>query len=149
MLRPEDNLFKRLSVTGSADAWMRKASSMSRTLALMIRWISSASVLTGRPRARPSSPLSADAFPLVPDLLARPMRQLDSGPLYDLYCALSGDKLREDQTGLWAAYKRRVKLRNDIVHSGAHAMKAQAVEACDSALDLIHHFETVHARVLQ
>jgi hypothetical protein len=45
MRRPEEDLLKRLVVTGPADAWMRKASSMSRTLVLMIRWISSASVL--------------------------------------------------------------------------------------------------------
>jgi hypothetical protein len=35
-----------LSVTGPAEAWIRYASSMSRTLALTRRWISSASVLT-------------------------------------------------------------------------------------------------------
>jgi hypothetical protein len=34
------------AVTGPACAWMRKASSMSRTLALIFRWNSSASVVT-------------------------------------------------------------------------------------------------------
>jgi hypothetical protein len=69
--------------------------------------------------------------------------------LYKLYRALSGDELRKDQTALWEAYKRRAELRNAIVHTGAHAVKAQAVEACNTALDLIHHFEAVHARVVK
>ena len=47
------------------------------------------------------------------------------------------------------AYKRRADLRNDIVHAGAHATKPQAVEAYDTALDLIHHFEVVRARVVK
>jgi len=47
------------------------------------------------------------------------------------------------------AGERRAELRNAIVHTGAHAVKAQAVEACDTALDLIHHFEAVHARVVK
>ena len=46
MLRPEDNLLEGLVGHRLADAWMRKASSISRTLALMIRWSSSASVVT-------------------------------------------------------------------------------------------------------
>jgi len=69
--------------------------------------------------------------------------------LYNLYRALSGDELRQDQKALWEAYVRRAALRNAIVHTGAHAVKAQAVEACDTALDLIHHFEAVHARVVK
>jgi hypothetical protein len=69
--------------------------------------------------------------------------------LYDLCRALSGDELRRDQQTMWEAYKRRAELRNDIVHAGAHATKPQSVEACDTALDLIHHFEAVRARVVK
>jgi hypothetical protein len=65
--------------------------------------------------------------------------------LYDLYRALSGDDLKQPPKALWDSYLRRAKLRNDIVHSGAHASKDQAAEACDSALDLIHHFVGVRA----
>jgi len=72
---------------------------------------------------------------------------LKNDKLYSLYRALSGDELQKDQKALWEAYVRRADLRNDIVHTGAHAMKEQAVEACDTALDLFHHFEAVHARV--
>jgi hypothetical protein len=74
---------------------------------------------------------------------------LKSDTLYDLYRALSGDELRRDQKALWEACVRRADLRNDIVHTGAHATKPQAVEACDTALDLIHHFEAVRARVVK
>jgi hypothetical protein len=69
--------------------------------------------------------------------------------LYKLYRALSGDELRQDQKTLWEAYVRRADLRNAIVHTGAHAVKAQAVEACNSALELIHHFEAVNARAVK
>jgi len=68
---------------------------------------------------------------------------LKTDALYDLYRALSGNELRRDQKTMWEAYVRRADLRNDIVHTGAHATKQQAVEACDTALDLIHHFEAV------
>lgn len=74
---------------------------------------------------------------------------LRSPELYDLYRALSGDDLRRGQKALWKAYERRAERRNDIVHAGGHAAKPQAVEACDSALDLIHHFETVRARAVK
>ena len=68
--------------------------------------------------------------------------------LYGLDRALSCDELRKDQKALWEAYVRRADLRNDIVHAGAHAVKGQAVEACDTALDLFHHFEAMHACVV-
>jgi len=74
---------------------------------------------------------------------------LKNEPLYQLYRALSGDDLKQSAKALWGAYVRRADLRNGIVHAGAHATKAQAVEACDTALDLIHHFETVRARVIK
>ncbi len=69
--------------------------------------------------------------------------------LYELYRALSGDELRRDQKAMWEAYVRRADLRNAIVHTGAHAAKSQAVEACDAALELVHHFEAVRARVVK
>jgi hypothetical protein len=73
---------------------------------------------------------------------------LKADALYNLYRALSGDDLRGNPP-LWEPYVRRANLRNDIVHTGAHASKPQAVEACDAALDLIHHFETVRARAMR
>ncbi|HEV8531418.1 MAG TPA: hypothetical protein VGT00_08375 [Methylomirabilota bacterium] len=84
----------------------------------------------------------------VNDQIAR-STTLKHDMLYKLYRALSGDELRQDQKTLWEAYVRRADLRNAIVHTGAHAVKAQAVEACNSALELIHHFEAVNARAVK
>jgi hypothetical protein len=71
---------------------------------------------------------------------------LKTETLYDLYRALSGDDLKQTQKVLWESYVRRTALRNDIVHKGGHASKAQATEACDTALDLIQHFAVVRSR---
>jgi len=91
---------------------------------------------------------------MAAELVRRPVavilanaKTLKSNTLYDLYLALSGDELRRDLQTLWEAYERRADLRNEIVHTGRHAVKAQAVEACNTALDLIRHFEAVRSRV--
>jgi hypothetical protein len=93
----------------------------------------------------------------VPDVIQKWIKRhglggsttLLSPELYDLYPALSRDDLRRSQKALWKAYERRAERRNVIVHAGGHAAKPQAVEACETALDLIHHFEAVRARVVK
>jgi hypothetical protein len=66
---------------------------------------------------------------------------LRNSRLYELYKALSGDRFKDRP--LWPPYDRHVGLRNEIVHRGGHASKAQAIEACDTAQKVIQHFETL------
>jgi transposase len=77
------------------------------------------------------------------------MTTLKHPSLYRLYHTLSGNDLKKEQGRLWEAYLRRAELRNGIVHKGAHASKAQATDAYNTALDLIHHFEAVRAGVVK
>jgi hypothetical protein len=74
---------------------------------------------------------------------------LRSNVLYNLYVALSGDDLKQGQPALWDAYERHIALRNAIVHKAkTHASKQQATDGCNMTEALIHHFETVRARVI-
>ena len=67
--------------------------------------------------------------------------------LYKLYIALSGDHLKEAEPALWKDHSDDAKLRNSIIHRGAHATEGQARASCAVAERLIAHLERVIIRI--
>jgi len=66
-------------------------------------------------------------------------------PLYELYRDLSGDDFKGSR--LWREWDNHITIRNNVAHRGTHATPDQAKRYCEIALDVIHHFESVLARV--
>jgi hypothetical protein len=58
-----------------------------------------------------------------------------------LYDALSEDHLREQD--FWSTFKQHVELRNDIVHQGAEATKAEAERSIRVVEEIIAHIQKV------
>ncbi len=60
-----------------------------------------------------------------------------------LYEALAGDEIR--QQSFWSEFKKHAELRNDIVHDGRNATKAESERSLRAVSELIDYVKTANS----